>query len=574
MATHDNEAHGSTFDNNCRWPRRLLHLATLTSYPWEPGNRYGCYIEPEYFAISYTWGRWELEEGDYPGIPHLDFHTPWNIPRVNPNRFTQKQFIDVIQGLPKLSDKPIEFLWLDVACIDQRERSHEKAMEIGRQGVIFRGAYRVFAWLYTYNRSELRSISEQLASYWRYVWNPLLKNKATTEDIAEVVGNIISTLEKYTADPWFTSLWTLQEAYIRPDALLLDRDGDQWLAKINSISPRFSEEEVPIGVEDVFESFDMLYRAMNELPIFCHNQDLHGIRDRIEATGCAALKTRIPTILLSASQKRKIGPKNTNDRVYGIMQAFGLKLGVSEPDSPPHAIYDLETLEDQLGAKLMETTPAMSQLFTHSKPAPVGKAWRMSYNTFIPHLATLASSVIRMSSFETTTTLSTRNIGDTVVGHFSGPTCSIQQLVYPWREYHVNQQLTGYFGNSVGVALDDMVGLTPPLKLWKFFGVGEGEYSLVDWFKNEGLTVMVHMLGRSVNLPKNYAENTPMRAVQVVGLLLLRPEDAVGPEWRRLGICWWRIWDHDYMNRVEGNSSLATLAGKGDGWTLQHGTFG
>jgi hypothetical protein len=28
------------------------------------------------------------------------------------------------------------------------------------------------------------------------------------------------------SDPWFTSLWTLQEAYLRPDALFISKEGD------------------------------------------------------------------------------------------------------------------------------------------------------------------------------------------------------------------------------------------------------------------------------------------------------------------------------------------------------------
>src|SRR5450432_689397 len=36
------------FDNNANWPRRLLHVPTMTSYKWAPGNNYGRWKEPAY----------------------------------------------------------------------------------------------------------------------------------------------------------------------------------------------------------------------------------------------------------------------------------------------------------------------------------------------------------------------------------------------------------------------------------------------------------------------------------------------------------------------------------------------
>jgi len=37
------------------WPQRLLHVPSMTSFEWEPGNRYGVHIVPLYNAFSYTW---------------------------------------------------------------------------------------------------------------------------------------------------------------------------------------------------------------------------------------------------------------------------------------------------------------------------------------------------------------------------------------------------------------------------------------------------------------------------------------------------------------------------------------
>ena len=53
------------------WPRRLLHVPTLTSCEWQPGNVYGGVTEPEFNAITYTWGRWRLKDHELPNVPPI-----------------------------------------------------------------------------------------------------------------------------------------------------------------------------------------------------------------------------------------------------------------------------------------------------------------------------------------------------------------------------------------------------------------------------------------------------------------------------------------------------------------------
>src|SRR6516162_6076317 len=47
-----------------RWPRRLLHVKTMTSYCWKEGNVYGGVREPRYHAITYTWGRFAYRDSE------------------------------------------------------------------------------------------------------------------------------------------------------------------------------------------------------------------------------------------------------------------------------------------------------------------------------------------------------------------------------------------------------------------------------------------------------------------------------------------------------------------------------
>ena len=64
------------------WPRRLLHVSSMTSYEWQPGNVYRGCKELKYLAISYTWGRWKLRDGQKPKVKtalQID-GVPWQNP--------------------------------------------------------------------------------------------------------------------------------------------------------------------------------------------------------------------------------------------------------------------------------------------------------------------------------------------------------------------------------------------------------------------------------------------------------------------------------------------------------------
>ena len=159
-----------------KWPRRLLHVPSMTSLEWQPGDRYGEHFQPRYNAISYTWGRFSLdvEEDKKEGekeegkmweskkkkvtkkmkrnrnvtaveIKGID----WTVPRINPEHFSADNFSRLIQQTCESVDgarERTDFLWLDVACINQKD-TLEKMAEIGRQAVIFHGAHRVYVWL-------------------------------------------------------------------------------------------------------------------------------------------------------------------------------------------------------------------------------------------------------------------------------------------------------------------------------------------------------------------------------------------------------------------------------------------
>ena len=145
------------------WPRRLLHVPTLTSHEWQPGNIYRDISSPPDNAITYTWGRYRLAKTERPDIQAVLITingSDWEILRVHDDHFSKQDFEKAIHRAgtytsSEESDHPVEFLWLDVACIDQRSWESRSAAEIGRQAVIFNGARSVFVWLTSHDISQL-----------------------------------------------------------------------------------------------------------------------------------------------------------------------------------------------------------------------------------------------------------------------------------------------------------------------------------------------------------------------------------------------------------------------------------
>lgn len=113
------------------WPCRLLHIPSMTSQEWRPGNLYGSDKEPHYAILSYTWGRFEVPDGPRLNVKGID----WQIPSIDPAHFT----VAALGRLLEQIGSEYDYLWIDIACIDQK-RDKEKMKEVGRQAAIFKGA--------------------------------------------------------------------------------------------------------------------------------------------------------------------------------------------------------------------------------------------------------------------------------------------------------------------------------------------------------------------------------------------------------------------------------------------------
>jgi hypothetical protein len=183
---------------------------------------------PVYVVISHTWGRWVLPEAGTALVPGV----PWDMPKNS--RFD-------IEALPNTLYEhqsvfaPAKLVWFDLLCIPQ-DRSPRAKEEIAKQAAIFGGAYRAFAWLnYIESWAGLSYGLQYMFSKYLDRVNDNRTEGATIRSAIEskfcpetyLFNGFEGTESDWEYDEeggWFTSLWTLQEVFLRSDMLLCNRD--------------------------------------------------------------------------------------------------------------------------------------------------------------------------------------------------------------------------------------------------------------------------------------------------------------------------------------------------------------
>ncbi|KAK7715473.1 hypothetical protein SLS57_006860 [Botryosphaeria dothidea] len=215
--------------NPCPWLERdkVDDLQNLPLYLWDVAQEKTIVSatlpnRPEYTAISHTWGRWIKGAPNLAQIPGAR----WGIPQNS--RFEVRNLPQLLRRVP--CGTP--YVWLDLLCIPQYE-SPEQAREIGRQATIFRSAKHVVAWLNdTDTFAGLRLITQwQCLQLLRFSSE---EQRALCRALVDDAGRNASGKQTGLMAPgaavhrgvnaWFSSLWTLQEAAMRPDMWLCSRD--------------------------------------------------------------------------------------------------------------------------------------------------------------------------------------------------------------------------------------------------------------------------------------------------------------------------------------------------------------
>ena len=237
---------------SCPWLQRRVDPENLPFYLWDTEKRETVETqslagEPQFTCVSHTWGRWRLEEEPELRIPGV----PWPVPQNS--KFDIKSLPDQLNAAFGSG-----FIWFDLFCIPQ-DRSERALLEISRQAAIFGAARNVVVWFNdTVGWEGLRNVAKWLSFVYLRTSTNLKDNPYSTAEL-EFIGNEFpeDDIELYMWDseasqvdveneireglaapaPWFTSLWTLQEASLRPDMILCDRRWEPLRAGLDIIIP-------------------------------------------------------------------------------------------------------------------------------------------------------------------------------------------------------------------------------------------------------------------------------------------------------------------------------------------------
>lgn len=590
------------FDNDSPWPRRLLHVPTMTSHKWRPGNKYGGHKEPAYHAISYTWGRWVLRESHTrPDIGSMVvMGVPWLIPRVNPDHFQAAEFDSAVHEASRIhvpswettswwsrlkqrfKDSTCQFLWLDVACIDQRGRPEGKA-EIGRQARIFRGAKHTYIWLSWISYPDLLQITQDL----RKLAVAMLNRKhIDLKSYRDWLNTSLLRFQALVSDPWFSSLWTLQEAFLCPGAIILARDGQSVELEMY---PR-PRDPVTLNyftswAESIDRAVDSIHLNQDSMSI--DSQSSRTLKEVIETSGLAVLNrgNAMATLTMATFRKASFKP----DRVYGIMQIFGdhFKVGEASEHPKPNHEYTVPELQDELGSLLLRYLPFLSQMHTHQRPPAFGKGWRITESSSIAlwadaqvkHLD-IDSKGLRTGDMITACKLTTTVIDGELWGSLAGKACNFHIIEKAWRRQFFlpsNKDHHWNWFSPLEVALDRVAALRDlnmPLMGTGLQDIAEHPHrvaqSLSSYLKE--MRVMVFLLSQRKwgdAKPKNWTEPTEDT---FWGMILLEQHHRNQKYWHRLGICRWTSYRLKSVSADDPDKDI--LFGQGSQWEHLSGVFG
>ena len=218
------------------WPHRLLYVPEMHSYPRQEGDKYREDQQPRYNILTYTWGRWQrlFGEGEAINVNGIS----WHVPAVDPNIFSAEIFESILKRVAQ----GVGWVRVHIACIDQ-EDPNEGADEIGRQAGIFANADEIFGWLYHSPISRPQQFVDllfDLADRAETLHESMVEFAYVSDSEASSTGSsftphlildeewrdqVMESLNILDRDPWFSSLWTLQETFLRSNATLLSKEG-------------------------------------------------------------------------------------------------------------------------------------------------------------------------------------------------------------------------------------------------------------------------------------------------------------------------------------------------------------
>jgi len=371
------------------WPCRLLHIPTMTSIQRHTDDEYTSpngkvYQRPRYSILTYTWGR--FRQGSGPALPVNG--TQWGIPPIDPEKFTVSAFQRVVND--HLASDGIEWAWIDVACINQAANSRENAEEVGHQAAIFDKADAVFVWLWSLDTATVTNVFKDICNQ-----GPQLE-----EDIERFPGDfdtplyntmisLRKALNKLLQDPWFSSLWTLQELVLRKDAKILSSEVETVVWEEKWTANMITLVNVCQNIWQIMETIEQ--RQVKSLH---YDDDGSSLRSKLDievtdikksllSAGFYYLFSDNPNVQYGTARFRTT--LHHEDRIYAIMQIYNLRVGKSaRPELPPELHPSLTELELEFGAAISKSCPIVGQLFTHTMKELPKRSWCITMESTVP----------------------------------------------------------------------------------------------------------------------------------------------------------------------------------------------
>ncbi|KAJ4422065.1 hypothetical protein N0V82_003256 [Gnomoniopsis sp. IMI 355080] len=470
----------------------------MTSHERDQIPVYAGVEKPRYSVLSYTWGRFEVRNVQ-PGRSLPIQNVPWAVPVIEESHFTVDAFRTVLDQIRVGTD----WAWVDVACIDQKDIK-VKMDEIGRQAAIFRNADFAYVWL---SRLSIQPCFEAIA---------VIDEVEVTTQVGLKENDIrLRLLEDafslLLSDPWFTSLWTLQELMMRNDAMVLSSEGslvtycEDPLHKDDVgkfIFPRAEVSKRPISFNKLCSlwiiQYDMLLKAAHEMnpateeSLFTASrqtsrEDLSArmkvLGEVLEASGILQLNSNNPHIQYGAARYRKT--RHAEDRIYAIMQIYGLRVGQTLRADYQPCLDDLRT---EFGLAINTFSAVQGQMFVHTCTPYPGRSWCITEDSQVPQ------GLRECDDVNDTGTVVEEADGSVLI---TGQACPLSRLLklhdgslHPWT-HSMTLQLRLYVDNDVARALEpetdpaDHWEWQPPLRVdsdklftWEEFGFTDERYEL------------------------------------------------------------------------------------------------
>lgn len=365
------------------WPQRLIHIPSMTSISRDDGNIYKykdiMAKEPEYGTLSYTWGRWRVR--DKPETPPVlpIKNTPWEIPTVEETHFTTENFQKVVQSIHETG---VDWVWIDVGCIDQRRSSTQAAVEIGRQASIFKQAKSTFVWLSHLDRIQLAQAIDDILECGGRLYDHI-DIGVQGVDFDDVMDKLQKVSEYLFSDPWFSSLWTLQEIVLRNDAIILSTEGESVPWKVARQDQRTYMTMLINHCQNIYTSLEKAIektKAVYSQPYPKATMNaIQRVKQLILQVGFYYLFSTNPNVQFGTARYRTT--KRAEDRIYGIMQIYNLCVGRSaRPEENP----SMEELVIEFAAAINYNSAILGQFFIHVSRPQLGYTWRITEASTVP----------------------------------------------------------------------------------------------------------------------------------------------------------------------------------------------